>query len=197
MVGRRAIWPGHRRGNSLHYLRAVGADAPMWRDQVPTLAEPVQASRWRLRLFELAATEFLGSETPAGENRKEGPTRDLLMHLLSGFNGNRACSSPRIFDGRAQDEHRNTTCETGAGANSPLIRDMSLANPLWGAPGFTENSSSSASTSAKPQSPSTWQGIGDLHPKAGRRSSATTPMGLRRLTYLWFRQSHSACCMAC
>src|ERR1700738_1577471 len=43
--GRRALWPGHRRGNSLHYLRAVGADAPMWRDQVPTLAEPVQASR--------------------------------------------------------------------------------------------------------------------------------------------------------
>jgi hypothetical protein len=37
-----------------------------------------------------------------------------------------------------------------------LIRDMSLANPLWGAPGFTENSLSSGSTSGKPRPPSIW-----------------------------------------
>jgi hypothetical protein len=56
------------------------------------------------------------------------------MHLLSGFNGNRACSSPRIFDGRAQDEHRNTTCETGAGANSPTDPRHEPRQPTLGCP---------------------------------------------------------------
>jgi hypothetical protein len=52
-----------------------------------------------------------------------------------------------------------------------LIREMSLANPLWGAPRITESSSSSASTSARPQLPSTWRGEGDPPRKAGKRSS--------------------------
>ena len=56
---------------------------------------------------------------------------------------------------------------------------------------------SSASTSGKPRSPSTWQGRGGLHLRVGIHFSATTPMGLRRSTCLWFRQSHSGCCMDC
>ncbi|HWO33307.1 MAG TPA: hypothetical protein VNO32_31290 [Candidatus Acidoferrum sp.] len=79
-----------------------------------------------------------------------------------------------------------------------LIRDMSLANPLWGAPRIHgELLKLGIDVGQTSVAPSTWQSTGDLHPKAGRRSSVTTPMGLRRLTYLWFRQSHSVCCMAC
>ena len=58
-----------------------------------------------------------------------------------------------------------------------LIRTMSLANPLWGAPrihgellklGIDVGQTSVAKLS-------TWQGTGDPHLKAGRHSSATTP----------------------
>jgi hypothetical protein len=62
-----------------------------------------------------------------------------------------------------------------------VIRAMSLANPLWGAPRM-ENSSSSASMLVKPRSPNAWQGTGDPYLKTGRRSSGTTPMGVHRLT---------------
>jgi hypothetical protein len=55
-------------------------------------------------------------------------------------------------------------------------------------PGSMAKSSSSALRLGKPRSPNTWQGTGDPHLKAGRRSSATTPMGLHRLTCLSFHQ---------
>jgi hypothetical protein len=45
--------------------------------------------------FELAAVEFLGPNT-CGRKPQGRTKRDMLMHLLSGFNGSRACSSPRI-----------------------------------------------------------------------------------------------------
>ena len=61
-----------------------------------------------------------------------------------------------------------------------LIREMSIANPLWAHPGFTVNSSSSASRSGKPLSRSTWLREGARRPKAGRRSSAIMPMGSPR-----------------
>jgi hypothetical protein len=78
-----------------------------------------------------------------------------------------------------------------------LIRDMSLANPLWGAPrihgellklGIDVGQTSVAKYMAS---------RGGLHLRVGRHFSATTPMGLRRSTCLWFRQSHSGCCMDC
>ena len=78
-----------------------------------------------------------------------------------------------------------------------LIRDMSLANPLWGAPGSTVSSSSSASKLARPRSPNTWQGTGDPHRKDGRRSSAIMPMGSPRWICLSFRHSHFGCSLAC
>src|SRR5947199_9897464 len=56
-----------------------------------------------------------------------------------------------------------------------LIREMSLANPLWGAPRILENSSSSASMSARTQSPSTWRGEDDLRRKDGERSFTIMP----------------------
>src|SRR5260370_30092872 len=54
-----------------------------------------------------------------------------------------------------------------------LIREMSVANPLWGAPRYTANCSSSASMSDRPRSQSTWRGGGgDRRRKAGRPSFA-------------------------
>ena len=50
-----------------------------------------------------------------------------------------------------------------------LIRDMSLANPLWGAPRIQ---------SGKPRSPDTWQSLGGLHPRAGGRSCAINADGI-------------------
>ncbi|WGJ15316.1 hypothetical protein QEV83_03250 [Methylocapsa sp. D3K7] len=78
-----------------------------------------------------------------------------------------------------------------------LIRDMSLTNPLWARLGSMAIFSNLESPLAKPRSPNRWQGTGDLHPKPGRPSSATTPMGSHRLICLSFRHSHFGCSMAC
>jgi hypothetical protein len=51
-----------------------------------------------------------------------------------------------------------------------LIREISLANPLWGAHhGFIASFSSSASMSDKPPLQSIWQEEGDHRPKGGRQ----------------------------
>jgi hypothetical protein len=79
-----------------------------------------------------------------------------------------------------------------------LIREMSLANPLWGAPRIHgELLSSSASMSGKPPLRSIWRGEGDRRPKGGRRSFIITPTASRRSTCSWSRQSHSDCSMGC
>ena len=73
-----------------------------------------------------------------------------------------------------------------------LIREISLANPLWGAPrGFTASFSSSASMSDKPPLQSIWRGEGDRRPQGGRRSFIITPTASRRWTYSWSRQSQA------
>ena len=61
-----------------------------------------------------------------------------------------------------------------------LIRDMSVANPLWGAPRIHGDCSSLASMSGKPPLQSTWRGEGVRRPKDGRRFFAITPTALRR-----------------
>ena len=77
-----------------------------------------------------------------------------------------------------------------------LIREMSLPTLSGALRESMANFSSSASTLAKPQSPSTWRGTGDLLPRAGRRSCAIMPMRSHRLIYSSFRRSHFGCCMA-
>ena len=72
-----------------------------------------------------------------------------------------------------------------------LIREMSIANPLWGAPRSMENSSSSASISDKPAWPSTWSGDETRRPRAGGHSSATTLTGSLRWICSSCRQSRS------
>src|SRR5271155_3879894 len=59
-----------------------------------------------------------------------------------------------------------------------LIRDMSIANPLWGAP-------------------NTCQSVGGLHPRAGGRSCIIMLTASRRWTCSWFRPSPSDCSMDC
>jgi hypothetical protein len=78
-----------------------------------------------------------------------------------------------------------------------LIREISLANPLWGVPRFMASFSSSASMSDKPLSQSIWRGEGDHRPRGGRRSFIITPTASRRWTYSWSRQSHSDCSTGC
>src|SRR5258705_12628296 len=78
-----------------------------------------------------------------------------------------------------------------------LIREISLANPLWAHHGFMASFSSSASMSDKPPLQSIWRGEGDRRPKGGRHSFIITPTASRRWTYSWFRQSHSDCSTGC
>ena len=74
-----------------------------------------------------------------------------------------------------------------------LIREVSLANPLWGAPrihgellklGIDVGQTTVAKYMARE---------GDRRPKGGRHSFIITPTALRRSTCSWFRQSHSDC----
>ena len=57
-----------------------------------------------------------------------------------------------------------------------LIRAMSVANPLWGAPRIHGELLKLGIDVGQTRSPNIWQGIGGLHPKGGRHSFATTPM---------------------
>src|SRR3569623_1175341 len=78
-----------------------------------------------------------------------------------------------------------------------LIREMSLANPLWGAPrihgellklGIEIGQTSVAKYMARRRA---------LRRRGGRRSFVTTLTGSPRWTFSWFRQSRSDCSMGC
>ncbi len=78
-----------------------------------------------------------------------------------------------------------------------LIRQMSIANPLWGAPrihgellklGIDIGQTSVAKYMARRR---------PLRRKAGRRSFVTTLMVSPRWTFSWYRQSPFVCSMAC
>jgi hypothetical protein len=60
-----------------------------------------------------------------------------------------------------------------------LIREMSVANPLWGARRVHGELSSSASISDKRAWPSIWSGEDTRRPKAGRPLSAIMPTASR------------------
>ena len=68
-----------------------------------------------------------------------------------------------------------------------LIRQMSGANPLWGAPRIH----------GRPAWPNIWCGGGFLPRRDGGRSFVTMLMGLPRWTCSWCRQSRFGCSMAC
>jgi hypothetical protein len=74
-----------------------------------------------------------------------------------------------------------------------LVREMRVANPLWGARAFTVSYSSSASRSRSRPSPNTWRGTVHHRARAGRPFSATMPLGSRRWICSWCRRSVSSC----
>jgi hypothetical protein len=78
-----------------------------------------------------------------------------------------------------------------------LIREMSIANPLWAHPASTANCSSWASRLGRPRWQSTWRSGGGHPHKAGRPSFTITPTALPRWTSLWCRRFRFGRCMDC
>ena len=68
-----------------------------------------------------------------------------------------------------------------------LIREMSIANPLWGAPRIHGELLNSASISVRPAWPGIWSGVEGRRPKAGTPSSAIMPTASRRWICSSFR----------
>jgi len=78
-----------------------------------------------------------------------------------------------------------------------LIRKMSLANPLWGAPRIHGELLKLGIDVGQTTVAKYMAGEGDRRPKGGRRSFIIMPTASRRWTYSWFRQSHSDCSTGC
>jgi hypothetical protein len=78
-----------------------------------------------------------------------------------------------------------------------LIREMSLTNPLWGAPRIHGELLKLGIEIGQTSVAKYMEGTGGPHRKGGRRSFATTLMGSHRLTCLLFRHSRFGCFMAC
>ena len=74
-----------------------------------------------------------------------------------------------------------------------LIRSMSNANPLWGAPRIHGSCSSSASRSARPRSDGGCRGGPRSPPRPGEAFCAITFQTLRRLTCSWSPRRRFTC----
>jgi hypothetical protein len=74
-----------------------------------------------------------------------------------------------------------------------LIREMSVANSLWGAPRIHGELLKLGIDVGRPASPSTWSGRGDLRLKVGRPFSVIMRTALPRWTCLWCRPFRSGC----
>ena len=78
-----------------------------------------------------------------------------------------------------------------------LIREMSIANPLWERRGSTTSFSSSASISGRRAWPSIWPGVEARRPKVGKHFSIIMPTASRRWICSSSRQSRFVCSTAC
>jgi hypothetical protein len=78
-----------------------------------------------------------------------------------------------------------------------LIREMSIANPLWGAPRIHGELLKLGIDVGQTSVAKYWCGGGFLPRRDGGRSFVTMLMGLPRWTCSWCRQSRSGCSMAC
>ena len=78
-----------------------------------------------------------------------------------------------------------------------LIREMGIANPLWGAPRIHGELLKLGIEIGQTSVRSIWPGGEARHPRVGRRSSAIMPTASRRWICSWCRRSHFACSMAC
>jgi hypothetical protein len=78
-----------------------------------------------------------------------------------------------------------------------LILEMSLANPLWGAPRIHGELLKLGINWVKPRSRSIWQDAGDPHRKGGRLFCAIMPRASPRWISLWFQRFPFGYFMAC
>jgi hypothetical protein len=78
-----------------------------------------------------------------------------------------------------------------------LIRDVSLANPLWGAPRIHGELLKLGIEIGQTRSPSTWPRRGARHRRAGERSLAIMLRGSQRSICLSCQRYHSGFCSAC
>ena len=78
-----------------------------------------------------------------------------------------------------------------------LIREMSIANPLWGAPRIHGELLKLGIDLGQTSVASTWSGDEARHPKAGGRSFAIMPTASPRWICSTYRQSHLVCSTAC
>jgi hypothetical protein len=78
-----------------------------------------------------------------------------------------------------------------------LIGEISLANPLWGAPRLRGELLKLGIDVGQPPLQSIWRGEGDRPPRGERRFFIITPTASRRWTCSWSRQSRSDCSTGC
>src|SRR6202171_2459023 len=78
-----------------------------------------------------------------------------------------------------------------------LIREMSIANSLWGAPRILESCSSSVSKLGRPAWPSIWPRVEGRRPKVGQHFSTIMPTASRRWICSSSQRFRFVCCMAC
>ena len=78
-----------------------------------------------------------------------------------------------------------------------LIREMSIANSLWGAPGIHGELLKIGIDIGQTSVASTWPSEGTRHPKAGGRSFAIMPTASPRWICSSYRQSDFVCSTAC
>jgi hypothetical protein len=78
-----------------------------------------------------------------------------------------------------------------------LIREISIANPLWGAPRIHGELLKLGVDVGQTTVANTWLGGGGLRHKDGRHFCVIMPMASQRWIYLWYQQSRSGCFTGC
>ena len=117
----------------------------------------------------------------------ECPTNDIVVPV----------SSPGAWASDRNGLDRASSSSPFVAETRALIREMSKANVLWGAPrihAFTAGCSNSALTSPSQRSPSTWPSGLAHRRKPGRHFSRTMRMASQRSISLSCRRLASSCC---
>src|SRR3974390_851078 len=100
--------------------------------------------------------------------------------------------------GKAKDFNLGYPIVHRAQTQKSCKKNMSVANPLWGAPRVHgELLKLGIDTLARPASPSIWREGGRRRRRDGRRFCAIMQMVSPRWICLWCRRCRFGCCMGC